>query len=106
MDRLTTRTICHPPLQSLLNHILGEISEFGDEIEVKTFFFFLEITTISGQNSEFGDKVEVKTFFLKVATISGQNSEFGDEIEVNTFFFFRDHCDGERKNGESEHSQE
>ena len=69
-------------------------------------FFFLEITTISGQNSEFGDKVKVKTFFLKVATISGQNSEFGDEIEVKTFFFFRDHCDGERKNGESEHSQE
>ena len=60
MDRLTTRTTCHPPLQSLLNHILGEKSEFGDEIEVKTFFFF----------------------------------------------FFRDHCDGELKNGESEHSQE
>ena len=100
-----TRTTCHPPLQSLLNHILGEKSEFGDEIEVKTFF--LEIATISGQNSEFGDKIKVKTFFfLEIAMISGQNSEFRDEIKVKTFFFFRDHCDRKRKNGESEHSQE
>ena len=46
-------------------------------------------------------------FFLEIATILGQNSEFGDEIKVETFFFFfRDHCDGERKNGESKHTQE
>ena len=76
MDCLTTRTTCHPPLQSLLNNILGEKTEFGDEIKVKNFFFFRD------------------------------RHDFGDEIEVKTFFFFRDHCDGERKNGESKHSQE
>ena len=52
----------------------------------------LSRTTISGENSEFGDEIEVKTFFLAIASISGQRRR-------NRSFFFRDHYDGERKNG-------